>query len=329
MTTFAYCSLKYRYTKPIIDQKSSKSFIDIKDLRHPIIERINDTEPFTPNDVSLTSSCDVILVYGLNSAGKSTLLKSIGIAVLLAQIGMFVPATRFYFHPFQTFFTKIFVLDNIYKGQSTFLYELAELKHILNLCNDHSLVLCDELTSGTETYSATGLLASTVLHCLHKQSKVVFTTHLHTLSSIPEITENAQISIQHFSVSVQNENIVYDRKLEPGMGHSLYGIEIAEAIGFPSTFIKTAFDVRNKIAGKSTELVTNRRSRYNKKVIVDSCSKCGSNKNLHTHHIVHQHLSDEHGFIGPYHKNRAFNLKVLCAKCHQEEHLHEINEHFT
>lgn len=320
MLTFAYCSLKYRYTKPILDTQSSTSFIHIQNLRHPIIERINHTEPFTSNDISLHTSCDAILVYGLNSAGKSTLLKSIGIAVLLAQIGMFVPATHFHFHPFHTFFTKIFVLDNIYKGQSTFLYELAELKHILNLCDAHSLILCDELTSGTETYSATGLLASTILHCLDKKSKIAFTTHLHTLSSIPEITDNPRISIQHFSVHVQHGNIVYDRKLQPGMGDSLYGIEIADAIGFPSTFIKKAFDVRNKIAGNRTELVTNRRSRYNKKVIVDSCTKCGSIKDLHTHHIVPQHLSDEQGFIGTFHKNRAFNLEVLCAKCHQEEH---------
>lgn len=148
----------------------------------------------------------------------------------------------------------------------------------------------------------------------------MFTTHLHTLVSIPEIVDNQQISIQHFSVSVKGNQIIYNRTLQDGMGESLYGIEIADAVGFPSTFIKTAFDVRNKVAGKRTELVSNRRSRYNRRVIVDECSRCGSINDLHTHHIKPQQLSDKNGYIGSIHKNRAFNLEVLCRSCHIREH---------
>lgn len=318
--TFADCSLTYKYVRPIIDDTTSISYIECEDMRHPIIEQINDNEPFTPNNVCLSQNNYGMLVYGLNSAGKSTLLKSIGLCVVMAQIGMFVPCKTFKYHPFHNMMTKIYAMDNIYNGQSTFLYELNELKHILNSCNEHTIILCDELTSGTETYSATGLMASTLLQCIDHHTKFVFTTHLHTLSNVPTIVKNPHIQIVHFAVSIVNNKIIYNRTLEEGMGTSLYGIEIAEALGFNAPFIKVAFDVRNKIAGKRNNLVKSKKSRYNSKVIMDTCSECGGMENLHTHHITPQKLSDEDGYIGTFHKNKKFNLKVLCHKCHEHEH---------
>lgn len=318
--TFADCSLRYKYVRPIIDDTTCVSYIECEAMRHPIIEQINDNEPFTPNDVRLTEDNCGMLVYGLNSAGKSTLLKSIGLCVVMAQIGMFVPCKTFKYQPFHNLMTKIYTMDNIYKGQSTFLYELNELKHILNACNENSIILCDELTSGTETYSATGLMASTLLTCIDNRTKFVFTTHLHTLNSVSDIVKNKHIQIVHFAVSVENNQIIYNRKLEQGMGTSLYGIEIAEALGFDSQFIKIAFDVRNKIAGKRNNLVRSKTSKYNSKVIMDACVECGSTENLHTHHIAPQKMSDGNGYIGTFHKNKKFNLKVLCQKCHIHEH---------
>lgn len=323
--TFADCSLKYKYVRPIIDETTSISYVECEDMRHPIIEQINDCEPFTPNNVHLSQDNYGMLVYGLNSAGKSTLLKSIGLSVIMAQIGMFVPCKTFKYYPFHNLMTKIYTMDNIYKGQSTFLYELNELKHILNSCNENTIILCDELTSGTETYSATGLMASTLLACIHHHTKFVFTTHLHTLNSVSDIVKNKHVQIVHFAVSVENNKILYNRKLEQGMGTSLYGIEIAEALGFNPEFIKVAFDVRNKIAGKRNDLVKNKKSKYNSKIIMDMCSECGATDNLHTHHITPQKLSDKDGYIGTFHKNKKFNLKVLCQKCHIHEH--NDNEH--
>lgn len=322
MMNFAFCTMKYKYIRPHLSQEGDvSSSLACTNLRHAIIEQIQEDEPFVDNDISMSNDMHAMLVYGLNSAGKSTLLKSVGIAVLLAQIGMYVPASSFRMTPFHQLFTKIYVMDNIYKGQSTFLYELEELKFILQQCNQNSLVLCDELTSGTETASATGLLASTILSCVAKKTRIVCTTHLHTLSNVKEITKNKCISIQHFAVFVEEGKIHYHRKLEPGMGESLYGIEIADAIGFPPSFIKTAFDIRNKVLGKkTTDLVNNTRSRYNRKVIMDACSQCGSTQNLHTHHIVPQSKSDKDGFIGTFHKNKKFNLDILCASCHSHHH---------
>jgi DNA mismatch repair protein MutS len=330
--TFAYCSNKYKYCRPTIiehrrrDDRSvastlhEKSFIECYDMRHAIIEHVQEDEIFTTNDVLLKDEKIGMLVYGLNSSGKSTYLKSIGLCVILAQIGMYVPCSSFRYYPFEDIFTKIYVMDDIYKGQSTFLYELNELLHILRECDEYSLILCDELTSGTETLSATGLLVSTVLSCIESQSRFVFTTHLHTLSNFPEITKNKNLDIKHFAVQVKDDKISYNRRLEQGTGDSLYGIEIACVLGFPQTFIKKAYDIRNKMLGKTTELVTNKRSRYNKKVIMEKCMNCGTEKGLHTHHIVPQKLCDGNGYIDNFHKDIKCNLQVLCEECHHEIH---------
>lgn len=318
--SFAHVSVMHRYCRPIITTSSDGSSMVAKNVRHAIIEKIQESEAFVGNDVELHDSRTGMLVYGLNSAGKSTLLKSIGLAVIMAQVGMFVPCSSFHLRPFHTLLSKIYIMDNLYKGQSTFLYELNELKTILRQCDSHSLVLCDELTAGTETYSATGLMASTVLHCIGQRARFIFTTHLHTLANVREITENPRLDIVHFGVSVVNGKIQYNRKIAKGMGSSLYGIEIADALGFPSTFTKTAFDIRNRVSGERESLVVDQRSRYNKRLIMDTCERCGTHENLHTHHIMPQSQSDESGFIGTFHKNRSFNLEVLCKKCHIAEH---------
>lgn len=322
---FAHVAILHKYCRPILTIDSPTSAIVATGVRHAVIERIQDSERFVENDVRLDDGKYGMLVYGLNSAGKSTLLKSIGLCVLMAQIGMFVPCASFHFQPFQTVLSKIFVMDDIYRAQSTFLYELNELKTILNQCGPHSLVLCDELTSGTETYSATGLMASTLLHCIDKRTRFLFTTHLHTLSDVDEIVENDALDIVHFAVSVTDGRIQYDRKLAKGMGSSLYGIEIADAVGFPSTFTKKAFDVRNRVSKQREVLVQDHRSRYNKRVVMDACEECGAHTDLHTHHIIPQKESDEYGYISTFHKNRRFNLRVLCERCHIDEHRRSPN----
>lgn len=323
--SFAHTAMTYRYCRPtVLASDNTSSSVHAQGIRHPIIERIQDDEKFTENDVHLDENRAMgMLIYGLNSAGKSTLLKSVGLAVVMAQVGMFVPCTHFEFRPFHTLLTKIFVMDNIYKAQSTFLYELKEIKTILQQCDKNSLVLCDELTSGTETYSATGLMASTLLHCIGRHARFMFTTHLHTLAQIPEIVENPSLHIVHFAVHVEEGRIRYDRKLATGMGGSLYGIEIADALGFPASFTKMAFDVRNRVSGAPKVLVHDRRSKYNRRLVMDACEVCGTHENLHTHHIVPQKQSDAQGYVGIFHKNRRFNLQVLCKDCHIRHHRHD------
>lgn len=315
----AYLSKKYAYVKPTI-LESKQSFINFEKIRHPIIEKIHDDKKYITNDVEFGGDTKGILLYGLNSSGKSSLLRSIGTNLLLAQAGLFVAASKFEYFPYLNLLTKISCADNLFKGQSTFIAEMQELKHILSKANNRSMVLCDELTSGTETNSATGIVASALQYLVKKDTSFLFTTHLHGITKFSEITENSKISIQHFKIHFENGDLKYERKLRKGSGESTYGIEIANAIGLDREFIANAFHFRNKYEGKESDVVSNKRSKYNARKIVDKCEKCGEFKQLHTHHISHQKDADENGIISHFPKNIKHNLEILCEKCHQEEH---------
>ncbi len=303
------------YTKPIITH-NTKSFINAKSIRHPIIEQINDSSKYIPNDVSLNN----LLLFGLNSSGKSSLLRSIGCSVILAQIGFFVPCTSFEYYPFKNLISKISNNDDLYKGQSTFISEMYELKNILETSNERSLVLCDELTSGTETNSSVGIVCSSILNLLRVNCCFLFTTHLHEILEFDEISQNEDLVIKHFKVKMEDGKIGFDRRLRDGSGDNNYGIEIANYLDLPSEFVKTCHVFRNRFVGNSLNILENKRSRYNKKVIMDCCSICGERKNLHTHHIREQNEANENGMIEHFHKNKKFNLQVVCEKCHQQIH---------
>lgn len=253
---------------------------------------------------------------------NSTLMKSVGIAVIMAQCGMFVPCSSMKWTPFTSIFTKIGNRDNIWKGKSTFITEMNELKHIMDRSHYQSLILCDELTSGTETYSATGIVASTLEMLLERQSKFIMTTHLHTLKQFSLLMNHPQLRVMHFSMEYHKENkkLYFDRILREGSGKSIYGLEIAEYLGFSDLFLKKAFQYRSQLDPHSVSLEPKKRSRYNSKKWVDLCENCGSKTNLHTHHILPQKDADLDGYIGRYHKNKLSNLKILCRTCHEKEH---------
>lgn len=311
----AYIANNYNYTKPVI-RKKNQSYLVAKDIRHPIIEQINDNEEYVPNDINLNN----MLLFGLNSSGKSSLLRSIGCNIILAQIGFFVPCTSLTFYPYTKIISKISNSDDLYKGQSTFISEMLELKNILENSNSRSLVLCDELTSGTETNSSIGIVCSTILQLLQNKCSFLFTTHLHEILQFDEINKNKELNIKHFKVRMENGKIGFDRKLKDGSGDNNYGIEIANFLDIPSDFIKNCYNFRNRFIGQNLNILENKRSRYNAKVIVDSCMMCGDNNNLHTHHIREQNEADDNNMINHFHKNRKFNLLVVCEKCHNSIH---------
>lgn len=258
-------------------------------------------------------------------AHNSTLMKSLGVAVVMAQCGMFVPCASLKWSPFASLFTKIGSRDNIWKGKSTFMTEMNELKHMMDRSNQQSLILCDELTSGTETFSATGIVASTLEMFLEKKVKFIMTTHLHTLKQFETLMAHPQLRVMHFSMEYHKENkkLLFDRVLREGSGKSIYGLEIAEYLGFQDEFLKRAFQYRTQLDPHSIEMEPKKRSRYNAKKWMNACEQCGSKTELHTHHIQPQKEATEDGYIGTFHKNRLFNLKVLCRKCHEKEHHHE------
>ena len=321
ITNFAYVSTRFGYTCPkIIDNNEGNSYIEVEGLRHPIIERIQEDKEYITNNVNIGKDKFGMLLYGINSSGKSSFLRAIGTNIILAQIGMFVSASSFVYYPYKKLLTKISTIDNLFKGQSTFIVEMNELKDILLKVSPHTLVLCDELTAGTEIDSSTGIVLSAIDTLLNSSTNFVFTTHLHSLLDFPEVVNHSNLDIYHFNLSVNGGNVEYERKLIKGPGESMYGIEIAQALGLDSKFIQKAFQYRNKYIGEEQTLLSDKRSRYNRHKIVDKCEKCGSKENLHTHHKLEQKMSDDKGMIGHFHKNTLHNLMILCEKCHIQHH---------
>lgn len=311
---------QHHYTEPTYTDCEA-SLVEGHEIRHPIIEQIDRDNLFVPHNVGMIERG--MLIFGINSSGKSTYLKSVGLCVWMAQCGLYVPANDFRISPFKILMSKIGSFDNLYLGHSTFVAEMNELHLILRKSIPRkSLILCDELTSGTEIYSATGIVASTIQHFHENNILFIITTHLHLLSKIKEVRE--AVNIHHFvletekttSLLIQDLRIRYNRKLKQSSGPETYGIEIASDMGLPKDFIRKANEIRSRIDCQFGTEKKNKKSRYNKRLFVDKCFKCGSSQSLHTHHITPQadFPSDIHD------KNGLYNLIILCEPCHHDIH---------
>ena len=312
----------YNYCRPQIEH-SKKSFIDSQEMRHPILERICEDEEFVTNDIVLGKDVKGILLYGVNGSGKSILLQSICLCDVMAQIGCYVPAKSFVYNPYKILITKIAMTDDLYKHQSTFTCEMNDLRYMLECGNENTLILADELCSGTETNSAIAIVSASINALSNKNASFLFTTHLHQLTKIDKVVNLSNIKFYHLSIEIDNGEIIYGRKLQSGSGSDIYGIEIAKQLKVgDASFMKTAISVRNTIEKMSQEILTTKQSRYNMDVYMDKCTKCGETdaSRLHTHHIKHQSDADENKMINGYHKNSKFNLTVLCDNCHHNIH---------
>lgn len=310
--TNARNATEYKYSRPVIVDNPLKSSISIKKLRHPIIERLNNSTEYISNDIDIDNGT---LLYGINASGKSSLMKSIGINVIMAQSGMFVASSKTILTPYSHIFTRIAGSDNIYRGLSTFTVEMLELKNILNRCDEHSLILGDELCAGTESVSAVAIVASGIEYLLHKKSSFIFATHLHELLDIEFIKENNDLSIMHLHIEMENGKIIYDRMLKPGGGSKIYGLEVCRFLKMNDRFLENANIIRKKIQEIPVNFVEPKLSKYNSDVYVSSCSLCGDIA-TETHHIKQQKDADENGYVGDIHKDAKANLVVLCEKCH-------------
>lgn len=320
------CKLKYNYCRPYIinskeysQEQQQEAFLEAIEIRHPIIERLN--IEYIPNDVILNSEKSGILLYGINSCGKSSLLRAIGINIILAQSGLYVPCKSFRYYPFDNIISQVDLTDNISLGRSSYVNEMYGLKKILNCSGKNTLVLADETCKGTETNSSTALVSAVIMKLVEKQTKFFLTTHLHELPKIKQINElslSNKLQICHLSVSINNENIVFERKIQPTSGSDLYGLEIAKNILNDTDLIDDAFKIRNDITKNKTSILSLKKSHYNQNKIIDHCEICNSKNSLETHHINFQSNCDESGFIKDkhFHKNEIYNLACLCKECH-------------
>ena len=326
--TKAFIANKYNYCMPVIKDSCECSFADIKQLRHPIIENIPSTHTYIPNDVNIGGNQQGILLYGTNAVGKSSLIKAIGISVIMAQAGFYVPASKFEFKPYHSIFTRILGNDNLFKGLSTFAVEVLELKTILSCADKNSLVIGDEVCSGTEAESATSIIVSSLKHLYKQNTSFIFATHYHEICDYSEIKEMKNLAIKHLSVSLNKENgkLEYNRILLDGQGDTFYGLIVAEAYKLPVSIINDAYEIRNKYLHKKgieeTNILNLKSSRYNSnKLVGGMCEKCGKNISTDVHHLQHQKNADKNGFIGgKIHKNNLANLLSICEECHIKFH---------
>lgn len=324
--TKAYLARNYNYCKPNIIKKYNNnnienSFVDFKSIRHPLIERINENgeEMYQTNDIFLgKDETNGILLYGTNAVGKSSLIKAIGINTIMAQSGFYVACGEFNYYPYKTICTRILGNDNIFKKLSSFQVEMSELKTILKLANKNSLILGDELCSGTENKSAICIFIASLLKLYESNSSHIFATHFHQLYEEEIITNIETLKMKHLSVIYNdfNDSMIYNRKLMDGPGRNMYGIEVCKSMGLPDDVMQTIYETRKSIFPEDNHILENKSSRYNKKKIKDSCEFCGG-IGQEIHHLIPQKNADERGMIEHFNKNQKFNLANVCKKCHK------------
>ena len=337
----------YKHSRPmIVDVKDDENFMQIMQLRHPLIEIQQQNSVYVPNDIvmgereymdlphpnTVMLNVDIhdghningVLLYGINSSGKSSLMKSIALAVLMAQSGFFVSAAVMKFSIFDSLFTRIVSKDNLAKGLSTFAVEMLELKNIFNRATTRSLVLGDEISHGTETLSGVAIVASAINKLSDIGCLFLFATHLHQLSTMQEITSLDNVVDLHLSVEYDEakDALIFNRVLQGGSGSSIYGLEFAKSLHMDTDFLQTANKIRKRLANDFDELellVKKKKSKYNKELYVTKCIICGAVAE-DVHHISQKSLADEAGFIGHFHQNSKHNLIPLCKEHHKSIH---------
>ena len=331
----AKCARKYNYARPQIVKENILEFIA---LRHPLIESREDNGIYIPNDLFFGSresaSCDHItvedkeecggvLLYGINSSGKSSLMKSVAIAVIMAQAGFFVSAAAMRFGLRDRLFTRIVSKDNLYKGLSTFAVEMLELKNIFNRATPKSLVLGDEISHGTETDSALAIVGASIIKLCNLGSFFLFATHLHELTKIEKITSLKNLAFLHLGVRYdeKEDRLIYNRKLELGSGERMYGLEFARALHMDREFLDLAEGLRKELTRDLSDvelLRRKRKSRYNSRLYLTKCAICNAPVE-EVHHIAPKSAS-KGGFIEHFKTNHRFNLIPLCSRHHKMVH---------
>ena len=313
---------KYNYCKPVIQSEAEKkSFFAFTDIRHPLIEYLQTNELYVTNDLELNS--EGILLYGTNAVGKTSLIKSVGIAVIMAQAGLYVPCSTFTYKPYRNIFTRILGNDNLFKGLSTFAVEMTELRSILLLADEYSLVLGDELCSGTESDSALSIFTAGLEMLHEKNSTFLFATHFHEITKYDEIKNLTRLKMLHMAVHYNKETnaLVYDRKLREGPGESMYGLEVCKSLNLPEAFLQRAHDIRMKYCPEKQNILSLSPTHFNAKKLVGNCEICKTQKASEVHHLQHQkNASAKNAYINTFHKNHVANLLNICESCHLKIH---------
>jgi len=239
LLALAEVAARQRYTRPAINAEGR---IDIEEGRHPVIEKLIAGERFVPNSVFLDDATQQLLIItGPNMAGKSTILRQVALAVIMTQMGAFVPAARASMALVDRIFTRVGALDNLSQGQSTFLVEMQETADILHNATARSLVILDEIGRGTSTYDGLSI-AWAVAEYLHELRgagvKTLFATHYHELTQLAETFPR----IRNFNIAVKewNDEVIFLHKLVEGGTNRSYGIQVSRLAGIPAAVVERA-----------------------------------------------------------------------------------------
>lgn len=320
----AYNALKYNYCRPVISEAGgcNKSYVNFKKIRHCLIEQLNSNELYVTNDLEIGASNNGLLLYGTNAVGKTSFIKSIGIALIMAQAGMFVPCEEFTYYPYEYLFTRLLGNDNIFKGLSTFAVEMCELRTILKNANSKSIILGDELCSGTESTSALSIFVSSLERLHSLASTFLFATHFHEILEYEEVKNLDSMKIYHMSVFFDREQktLIYNRKLRTGPGQSMYGLEVCKSLDLPEDFIERAYTIRNKYNKSSISVLEAKKSRYNANKLRGMCELCNNNEGTEIHHLQYQKNAKDGIINGEFNKNHKANLINICEACHNKIH---------
>ncbi len=258
LTSLAIVAYRGHYTKPIVD---SSSILEIRRGRHPVVETIQ--QNFIPNDTLLDGENNQMkLITGPNMAGKSTYIRQVALVVILAQMGSYVPAEYAHVGLIDRLFSRIGASDDLSRGQSTFMVEMAETAYILHHMTEKSLVVLDEIGRGTSTFDGISIawaVAEYLLTERGKRAKTLFATHYFELTDLEK--QYAQAKNYHSVVEETDGNIKFLRKIVPGAADRSYGIHVAKLAGLPPSVIASAFETLKKLEGNEQNLSNERKQR--------------------------------------------------------------------
>lgn len=249
---FAVVSENNRYVRPELSTNSQD--IEIVNGRHPVVEQVLAVNEFIPNSVTMTADTDILLITGPNMSGKSTYMRQLGLIVIMAQIGCFVPADRAKLPVFDQIFTRIGAADDLISGESTFMVEMKEANDALLHGTRHSLLLFDELGRGTATYDGIAL-ADAIIEYIHDHlgAKTLFSTHYHELTQLSD--RLPKLRNVHVGATEENGKLIFLHQVLPGPADKSYGIHVATLAGLPNDVTQHAAQVLQVLEAEGSDLV--------------------------------------------------------------------------
>ena len=250
LTSFATVAEDMNYVKPEVDEEG---IIDIKDGRHPVIEKMITSNNFVPNDTYLDQNSNrLAIITGPNMAGKSTFMRQVALITLMAQVGSFVPASFAKIGVVDKIFTRVGASDDLSMGQSTFMVEMMEVATILKEATKNSLVILDEIGRGTSTYDGLSIAWAVAEYIADKEkcgAKTLFATHYHELTELEEKIDG----VKNYSIAVKEkgEDIIFLRKIVNGGTDESYGVHVARLAGVPKVVTSKANEILQSLERKN------------------------------------------------------------------------------